>query len=66
VGNKRNAYTSLVGKSKGKRLFGKLGVGETLKQFVKKHTGKAGTGIIWFRTNRWWNVMKTVINICVP
>ena len=53
VGNKRNAYSSLVGKPKGKRSFGKLGVGETLKKIVKKHTGKAGTGLIWFRTNRW-------------
>jgi hypothetical protein len=36
VGNKRNAYSSLVGKTEGKRTFGKPGVGETLKQFVKK------------------------------
>ena len=65
VGNKRNAYTSLMGKSEGKRPFGKLGVGEKLKQFVKKHTCKAGNGLIWLK-NRWRNVMNTVTNIRVP
>ena len=65
VGNKRNAYTRLVGNPGGKRAFGKLGVGETLKQFVEKQTGKAGNGLIWLRTNRWWNVMNTVMNIGV-
>jgi hypothetical protein len=59
-------YTSLVGKPEGKRPFGKPGVGETTKQFVKKQTGKAGTGLMWLRTNKWWNVMNTVMNIRLP
>ena len=61
VEKKRNAYTSLVGKPEGKRRFGKLGVGETMKQFVKKQTG-----LIWLRTNKLWNVMNTVMNIRLP
>jgi len=65
VGSKRNAYTSLVEKSERKRPFGKLSVGEALKQFVEKQTGKARTRTIWLRTNRWWNVMNTVMNIGV-
>jgi hypothetical protein len=55
-----------VGKPEGKRPFGKLGVDGTLKQFVKKPTGKAGTGLIWHRKYRYWTVMNTVMNIRDP
>lgn len=66
VGSKRNAYTSLVRKPEGKRQYGKLSVGETLKQFVEKQTGKARIRPVWLRTSRWCNVMNTVMNTGFP
>jgi hypothetical protein len=59
VGEKRNAYSVLVGKSEGKRSLG--GNWRRWKNIIKMH-GKTWTGFVWLKIGtrdgllwtRWW------------
>jgi hypothetical protein len=49
MGDMRNTYKILAGKSEGKRTLEYLGIQRNITIILRKHGGKACIGFIWLR-----------------
>jgi hypothetical protein len=68
VGERRVAYRSLAGKPWGKTPLGgpRRRWNDDIKMDLQKVRWKAWTGLIWLRIGTGGDLLKAVMNICVP
>jgi len=68
MGEKKGAYTVLVGKSEGKRSFGRPR--HTWEDNIKMDLQEMGGGMGWIEVaqnrDRWWDLVNVVMNSRVP